>query len=477
MAYKEGTARDHKDLLVEVVDFATANGWQIIRGQRNKRARAYFTNSSYVHSKQPYIYHEAVAFGCGDEGIIAQNWSHPLNLKGWTCFVTDIDAHLGVEAETTIRPYSYEVRAEYSSDEIFRDEAKFVFEPSTDRAPYAWVIEYSSEKEVWQVVDSQTGHTWTNGQSKTFTIDQTVPIEAKYWRMRVLSAAGSGRFITVGRLRFLDLGGAVLSNAYSPEMILKSRGYTRDREIFTFIRLTEMAVTNEGGHYNWEHGTFIGYIEDNRIEDQEHVQTKFTPLWNSVIPYRLRVNPQMISLSAKVSTVSEFMYLGFFFPYATPAQYPYPYLNAGGSGYRTTHWSSTESELHSNIQAPVENGDNHGSCSVMNPSLYWLEIDSSYGLSITDETERFCGISPKSDYCFDEEIYPNDDGTYALVPYVLYTAFGSAPMILGELDGIFWVTGVNLAFEDVITVNGKEYFVFQNCFQTHWGAYACMLME
>jgi hypothetical protein len=59
------------------------------------------------------------------------------------------------------------------------------------------------------------------------------------------------------------------------------------------------------------------------------------PLWNSTIPYWFIVSGRRIIVITKISTTYQMAYLGFFLPFASPNQYPYP-LAVGGSFFNSS---------------------------------------------------------------------------------------------------------------------------------------------
>lgn len=469
MAYTSGTARDYRDMLAKIADFATtglgADNWELIRGQRNPLARAFLDSSTDVGGKNPLRWDVSVAMGWGDYGDFDPD--HDLNFAGWSDYTTNADSYLGFEAETTAQPHSYELKARaWNPDNVDHDEY-------ISRQLNSWLIQYSSDGSSWTTAESESGYSWTQGQSRTFNIDQTTPITAKYWRLKVVSNNGSSEHQELGRLRFRDLAGDVISNAYSPEMIFKSEGFSGTQSIYTFIYLCE---NNVGDWYTFAHGSFLGYMEDELPENQVLSNTRYTPMWDSEIPFHLCINAQRILLSAKISTVSEFLYLGFYFPYASPEQYPYPYVNGGSTPNVSYRWSSTNYLQHSNIQDPSSYSNDlySGGVFFFTPDEVWIMlVGSSYQ---SYQTYDYAYLFPVTHSAIPTTLHPNDDGTYTLVPYILYVDV-SGEMITGELDGVYWVTGIDNAFEDIIQVDGDDYFVFQNTFNTGWSDYACMKLE
>lgn len=467
MAYTTGQADNYRHLYTKVIDHVTtglgADNWTILRGQRNSLSKGYISNSSYA-DRNPMTWDESIAMGEGDYYQGDGNEDY-LNHWGWIAYTTEPGgAYLGVEAVTTHEIYTYEIVSE-------RTETSGGYMVS-GRQLKSWVIEYSSNGSSWSTADTVTDEpVWTSGESRTYTID--TPVSAKYWRLRVTENQGDTTYHVVGRLRFKNSAGVTVSNAYSSEIVLRTEGYSGQSGINTFIRLRENATT---GYFNFGHGSFIGWQSDTPIESQMNYGERYTLLNDGEIEYHMSANVQRLLLSSRVATtVSEFTYLGFFLPYATPEQYPYPYLN-GGNAYESSllfSYSETSSSYdyrHRNLQRPICSSSSNCAVTVWH---YTNNVIVLAGGSYTSQAMLHPVFSTNAIH---SGVGQNDDGTYNIIPYMIYSNYTGTD-ILGEVDGVYWVTGTGLAFGDTITVGGKDYLVFQNCFRSGHFDMACMVME
>ncbi|WP_121773866.1 hypothetical protein, partial [Acinetobacter bereziniae] len=117
------------------------------------------------------------------------------------------------------------------------------------------------------------------------------------------------------------------TTAANRELILKGQGFTGTEEIYVGVRTYQDANAD---YYNLCVATFTGYVAGNTFDTQPGVRLSGVPAHNQRIDYWLSVNPQRIICCMKVGTpVYEHFYIGKFFPYARPSQYPYPMICGG----------------------------------------------------------------------------------------------------------------------------------------------------
>lgn len=111
------------------------------------------------------------------------------------------------------------------------------------------------------------------------------------------------------------------------ELILLGTGLDGTKQIYIGFR----TYHNVGAdYYNLSVAGFTGYVSANSFVTQPGYIESGIPAHNARIDYWLAVNDQRITFGLKVGTpVYEAGYAGFFFPYATPSQYPYPLVIGG----------------------------------------------------------------------------------------------------------------------------------------------------
>lgn len=230
------------------------------------------------------------------------------------------------------------------------------------------------------------------------------------------------------------------------ELILKGKGYTGTEEIYVGVRTYQ---DSSADYYNLCVATFTGYVPSNSFDTQPGVRLSGVPAHNQRIDYWLTVNPQRIACCMKVGTpVYEHFYIGKFFPYARPSQYPYPIVCAGMlSGAAATRYSDTS---HS-----VPYKGNRVNLSMRFNTGVYLQPEA-YPWNNT----YLAGTTQLRD--------TNDN--YPLLPIILNDANG----IYGELDGIRYVSGFNNVVENTC---GPDWVVMQDVSRTGFTDYIAMKLD
>lgn len=274
---------------------------------------------------------------------------------------------------------------------------------------------------------------------------------------------------TIGALAAAGQAWEVMRWTGGNELILKGPGLSGTEEIFVGLK----GYFDSGAdYYNWECRGYHGYLAGDLFNAQPGTsRAVYLPLWNSSIPYWFVVNGDRIIVVAKVSTVYELMHLGRLLPYGTPSAFPAPILIAAGTGTQATRWSAT-ADPHSNLTRPRGSGST--SCGVLN------HIDNSWlDYTITANSGAFIFPWPwqwHSDYAWTEEmdyIDVNPDGSYTLEPAIIVQETPS-PNLLGEINGIAFVTGQGNAAENTITVGADTWLVVPNIHRSTRDAYCAV---
>jgi hypothetical protein len=229
-----------------------------------------------------------------------------------------------------------------------------------------------------------------------------------------------------------------------------------------------------GDAYNIELRGMVGYNSATIFSAQPGVSPAvYLHLSNAAMTYWFIANGQRVIIIVKVSTVYQMAYLGKILPYATPDQYPYPVLIAGMSSSSTLRWSSTF-RSHS---APFNPGS--ASARLCWPDGTWYEFENADGTSTPTgpSANRFVWpthVDPADGAWSD--IRDNVGGDYSLFPLILFTQ-SPASNLVGEMEGIYWVTGFGTASENIITIGGVNYMVVQNAYRTGPGHYCAVRMN
>lgn len=215
------------------------------------------------------------------------------------------------------------------------------------------------------------------------------------------------------------------------ELILKGKGYSGAEEIYVGVRTYQDASAD---YYNLCVATFTGYVPSNTFDTQPGVRLSGVPAHNQRIDYWLSINPQRIICCMKVGTpVYEHFYIGKFFPYARPSQYPYPMICGGMlNGAAPTRFSDL------NHSMPYKGNRAN------------LAMRFNTGIYLQPDTHPW-----NNTYLAGQTQLRDTNGFYPLLPVILNDVNG----IYGELDGIRYISGFDNVTENTC---GPDWFVFQD---------------
>ncbi|MDN5622893.1 MAG: hypothetical protein L0G96_07155 [Acinetobacter sp.] len=234
------------------------------------------------------------------------------------------------------------------------------------------------------------------------------------------------------------------------ELILKGKGYTGTEEIYVGVRTYQDASAD---YYNLCVATFTGYVPSNTFDTQPGVRLSGVPAHNQRIDYWLTVNAQRIACCMKVGTpVYEHFYIGKFFPYARPSQYPYPIVCAGMlSGAAATRYSDTSHSMpYKGNRVNLSIRSNNG---YVQPYSYpWQNANLAGGNYQLRDTG---------------DIYP-------LLSVELNDGSSN---IWGALDGVFFISGFNNVVENTLNINTTDFVVLQDVARTGFYDYLALRLD
>jgi hypothetical protein len=175
--------------------------------------------------------------------------------------------------------------------------------------------------------------------------------------------------------------------------------------------------------------------------------------WNDSTPYWIFINDRRLIVVSKVDTTYSSVYVGFYLPYATPTEMPYPLIVSANSGSQLYRYSQSGYYVGSCANPPEL------ACRLRHFDGTWENVfnysaSNSFSRSATDGS-----IFP---FYRDDHGYtrPMQDGTYILNPCIIYT-HNYGGMTYGEFDGLYAVYGVATSSESTFNVDGTDYILFQ----------------
>lgn len=242
------------------------------------------------------------------------------------------------------------------------------------------------------------------------------------------------------------------------ELIMKGIGLSGTDEIYIGFR-SYHSVTSD--YYNLSVAAFTGYVSGNSFTGQPGYFERGVCAHNQRIDYWLTVNAQRVLFGLKVGTpVYEIAYVGKFFPYATPSQYPYPVAVIGTlAGTPGARYSDT-STGHSCGAKGLSNG-------------YLRNIGGAW--------TQFRCLPWTADYNNAPTARRDTGGYYQALKSVLFDGSANNPggsgNVWGELDGLRYISGFNNLTENTALIDGKTNIVLQDVFRTGIGDYFLLEMN
>lgn len=245
------------------------------------------------------------------------------------------------------------------------------------------------------------------------------------------------------------------------EIVMHGVGLAGSDAIYVGIRLSE---THASSLYHWEIRGLTGFNGSLSFDLQPGISPTpiYTAFWNQSMGYWFVVNGRRFVVVAKVSTTYHALYAGFFLPYATPSEYPYP-ICIGAEDDLKTAYNSTSTAF-SQFISPNQNGN-----------CFWFRDVAGAWNVVSNGAQQHC-TWPYAGVDFNPatwlgvlQVLPG--GEYPIFPIVIYKSSATnSPLtsgnLVGTLDGCYCVTGHNNSAESLISIGGTNHVVVQNIFRT-----------
>lgn len=256
--------------------------------------------------------------------------------------------------------------------------------------------------------------------------------------------------------------------AATQELILKGPGLSGTDEIYIGIRSYEDAAQ---GWYWWDLHGLTGYVSGAPFTSQPGIISDYPAglsLWQYAIPYWFIANGRRVIIVAKVGTAYENAYLGFMLPYAMPSEHFYPMFVGGSITAYSGRLRSRTDDGHRSFFHTRYYLDNKNCAALIWMAGAWERVVNNVS-SLDTKPYPYCMIGVK-------DWGTTLAGDYVLIPmqYLRFSYSGDSKHSFGALDGVYWVSGMNNAAENVITMSSEQYFVTQNVFRTGFEEYAAI---
>lgn len=284
------------------------------------------------------------------------------------------------------------------------------------------------------------------------------------------------------------------------EHVLVGPGMSGTDEIYVGMRLH---VDTDADEHWIEFRGMTGIISAGEaVEDHINVQPEPVLMFidNSVMNYWFVANGRRFMIALKISTTFESCYAGFFLPYATPTEYPYPMFIGGTAGPDTGASQSPRSwreslSGHSAYPWPwADDGINRAN--TVFPPAYSMTPDGTWmGYSNSNELQEGCiGNVSRGNYLSSDDASPQNDDYYLsngvfedgwtdlygggkyLMPIHLFEC-SPGRQTYGVLQGAFRCQAEYVSAEDVITIDAVDYLVVQNIARNDNNDFFAMVLE
>nr|WP_281720100.1 hypothetical protein [Nitrosomonas nitrosa] len=466
MTVEIGTASSAFDLFEKLRTFLTATL------PVNERWQELYHNPDYTLLVGVFASSGTVTLASNPFNATATSWSGTTNAKPW---------QIGVEFDQPVHLTSANITALTSSAQ-----------------PQSIDVQYSDDGLSWTTQDSFSGMTsldWTSQSGiKDFTLSGNNLNKHKFWRLNIANSTG-GSSLTLNRI-ILYQDGFPLNVQLRKRLSLKGPGGGSD-EIFVNLE-TDYSVS--GDWYNWRLYGATGFILGNALDFATQPGTSLPvglSLWNSSIPYWFIANGRRFMVIAKINTTYHALYAGFILPYATPSQYPYPLMIGGSNAMRpgtgaafdtSQRWSSTDDTCR-NFYDPGGTDSSMASLTSVTTNYLrfadgsWYPFKNWYTSSQPDvpvsNGRNVWPWGPSGDHATAyKNIVTTIDNQYVLFPCIMHVdGANPSPNILGEIHGVFAVTGFGSAAENTTTINGVTHLIIPNVFRTAKERWAAIALE
>jgi len=209
-------------------------------------------------------------------------------------------------------------------------------------------------------------------------------------------------------------------------------------------------------------------------------------LWQNAMSWWAYANDRRVIIIVRCSTVYVSAYAGFFLPWGTPAQYPFPLVVAGDNAAPCV-WSYSNSGRRMMCD-PGATGSG-SSMWVRNPTGIWIPGHNQVASANNDQVSGpmvyeaaqvwpwAVGVGStqgaRSSWAGFQEGEASGGGLDQMVPTRQQEIFVWATMLLsstespfGTLDGVFCAPGASLSSETIVNAGGRTFRAFQNIART-----------
>jgi len=293
------------------------------------------------------------------------------------------------------------------------------------------------------------------------------------------------------------------SGSNMTDIVLRGPGLAADADIYVGLRLEVDSLNDAAQIFLYGMTGTVGAADD--VDEHVNVQTHpvRSLIKDSAMDYWFVASGRRFCCVFQVGTVYSCCYGGFFLPYGTPTQYPYPMFIGGDAGYggnlQAADWRSTADDHAAYPYAHHQSGGGSSyaepSAWMLSPSGGWLRVSGDhlesgaylapklFGVGNGIGADIISGNSPGGQTNghpgYDEireRMIPALGGNFCLTPITLVAA-NPSDQTYGLLDGIYHVPGRGNSIENEIDVDGTIHLTVIDTFRTAIGSYWAMALK
>jgi len=267
------------------------------------------------------------------------------------------------------------------------------------------------------------------------------------------------------------------------ELYLRGPGLSGTDAIFVNIKALDSISSNV---FQWKISMATGF-DGGQTFDNQPGATPFAS-WLTLdrfpagMPFWFIASGRRFICIFKVVTTYVACYAGWYLPYATPTEFPYPGYLGGNTSEFGNRVDTTNYEMGNFYDAPVKDF-NEATGSLRHRDGTWKSVgsyNSSTGaIRPSSVTQVNAFIQPfdwrRSAITPEYFLINNADGSYPVFPTVLYTE-QSGGNVYGELDGVCYTPSRGNSTESTITIGSDVYLVIDNVYRAT-EAYVAILLK
>ena len=219
---------------------------------------------------------------------------------------------------------------------------------------------------------------------------------------------------------------------------------------------------------NWTLKYAINFDTNETFDNQPGTNPQaiyYTMTDNVAMPFRIIANARRFIVITQSVLSFNACYAGFYLPYATPSEMPYPVCIGGNTTTGTNNSQVTNYTMGNFYDGPGTLVVRHVDGTHISFASYGSSTSGTRpGTAIASNVFPYDQTSSGANYL----IIDNEEGagsdTWPLLSLILYTTTNQGN-VYGELEGVFFVPSRNNFTNNVITINSVDYLVLQNTYR------------